>query len=82
MYLMKVFFTVTPGRASGSTYPGNITNFRNSLWSGWEQVLSSVIFTYCCQVVMPFLDLRCVFCIVVVFKFICIIFFKSYNTES
>ncbi|KAG8336187.1 Conserved oligomeric Golgi complex subunit [Homalodisca vitripennis] len=43
---------LTPGRASGSTYPGNITNFRNALWTGWEQVLSSLIFTHCCQIAL------------------------------
>ncbi|XP_054282673.1 conserved oligomeric Golgi complex subunit 5 [Macrosteles quadrilineatus] len=42
----------TPGRASGGTYPGNITNFRNALWTGWEQVLTSTIFTYCCQIAL------------------------------
>ncbi|XP_075214517.1 conserved oligomeric Golgi complex subunit 5 four way stop isoform X2 [Lycorma delicatula] len=33
-----------PGRATGSMYPGNITNFRNTLWAAWENVLYSVVF--------------------------------------
>lgn len=38
-----------PGRATGTMYPGNVTNFRNSLWAAWEHLLYSVVFTYCSQ---------------------------------
>uniref|UniRef100_A0A1B6CBT0 Conserved oligomeric Golgi complex subunit 5 n=1 Tax=Clastoptera arizonana TaxID=38151 RepID=A0A1B6CBT0_9HEMI len=41
-----------PGRVTGSMYPGNVTNFRNSLWTAIENLLYNVIFNLCSQMAM------------------------------
>ncbi|RZF41018.1 hypothetical protein LSTR_LSTR002650 [Laodelphax striatellus] len=41
-----------PGRATGSMYPGNVSNFRNTLWTAWENVLYQVVHSQATQLAL------------------------------